>query len=256
MKICKICKSDKVSEMPTKIAPFVSFRMMNGKVHAYMYECNLCNMLWIDINPSLDDLSRYYSNYWSDEYIEERKRFEPQLLEKHRHLLQPRNMTDRTELFINKFIDSPNQVLDIGGGSGIEAPFRLKSKVDVFEVYDVEMAPGCNRVNNPDKIYDLITMSHVLEHVPDPVSLILDAYSYCNDNGYIYIEIPDEAKLYGEPPRINNVAAMREFWHEHIQFYDTTSITKLIEVTNGKVLGIEQEDWVGGSLIRVIAKSP
>ena len=39
--------------------------------------------------------------------------------------------------------------------------------------------------------YDIVILSHILEHVPNPLNLLNIIYNHLNDNGLIYIEVPN-----------------------------------------------------------------
>ena len=51
-----------------------------------------------------------------------------------------------------------------------------------WQSIDAEELPGS---------FDLITLIHVLEHVPDPVGMLMRAVNRLSPNGLIYIEVPD-----------------------------------------------------------------
>ena len=74
--------------------------------------------------------------------------------------------------------------------------------------------------------FDVITMWHVLEHVPDPVQQIKELKRLLKPNGTIIIAVPNfnsyDAKLYGDFWAAYDVP--RHLWH-----YSKTSIQKLFE---------------------------
>ncbi len=63
--------------------------------------------------------------------------------------------------------------------------------------------------------YDLIILSHVLEHVEDPISLLKVAKSRLTASGHLYIEVPD-ASCYNNP--------FLDFNAEHINHFDYGSL--------------------------------
>lgn len=238
-----------------KIAPFVSNRMLHGQQEEKVFECMSCGLLWINVDPSYDDMSNHYHNYWSDEYISERETYEPGFKEKKSANFSIRNADKYIDNFIKEYIGIPETVLDLGGGSGIEAPFIGLSDIDVFDISNVDVISECNKVTSIHKYYDLVVLSHILEHIPSPQDMINEAFSYCNNDGYVYIEIPDEASQYGKRPRLNSVSRIRGFWHEHIQYFDTTSITALVNTCNGQVVSLQQKMLLSGDIIQVLVRS-
>lgn len=250
--ICRACNSNNIVGNEMSISPFVADRMFDGKNFSKVYECLDCNLLWLNVEPTDKQLSKYYDDYWGQTYIAHRESYEPGLRERHSHLLKPRGLSKLVEDLVLEYLN-PKNILDIGGGTGIETAFRLQKPIDIFEVAEMPVSDGCVRVDKISKKYDLVILSHVLEHVPSPQSLLSFAISACSDNSLVYIEIPDEANNYGSPPRLNNVLEKRKYWHEHLQFYDDRSINALIESCGGQIVKIKHIDWAGGSIIQVLA---
>ena len=235
------------------IAPFVADRLLDGTNTALACECLHCGLLWLNINPSHEQLERYYQDYWEEPYIQHREQYEPGLRERHAHLLIPRGYNSNTESFIRPHLNG-HRILDYGGGTGIEAPFRNEFPIDVFDLATKPAAEGCTAITTPQPIYDLVVIAHVLEHATHPRDLLHHAAAQCNPTGHIYIEVPNEALLYGNRPRLSTVTQVRHFWHEHLQYFDATSLTALITNTDLMLIDLQEDTWAGGGLIRVIAK--
>jgi len=248
---CRACSSTSINTLPTSIAPFVAERLLDGLTTAEMHECKICGLLWVSVTPTDEQLGRYYNNYWQDEYITHREKHEPGLKERHPYLLKPRGLVHDTETFINY---QPTRVLDIGGGSGIETPFRCAASVDIIDVAHRSPAPGIRYVTQPGGEYDLVVLAHILEHVPNPQTIL----SYARDASMkcVYIEVPDEASTYGSKPRLQNVATARIAWHEHLNYYDATSIIALITECSMRTIKLERFEWSGGPILRVLAEKP
>jgi hypothetical protein len=248
---CRGCSSPSTAQLKTKIAPFVSERMLNGLRESNVIECLSCGLLWVDVEPTNEDLNRYYKNYWQEEYISHREKHEPNLRDRHAHLLQPRNMRESVEKFIGR---PPKKVLDIGGGSGEETPYVGKATVHVFDVAPRVAVHGVKHVDCVEQTYDLVVMAHVLEHVPHPKQLLNFAVTTCDPSGYMYIEVPDEASTYGTRPRLAKVAEQRKEWHEHLTYYDPCSLTMLVRSCGVEVVKLEQFSWKGGPIIRMVGR--
>lgn len=252
---CRACNSSINKSYIGKIAPFVSNRMLHGQQEEQVFECMSCGLVWINVNPSHEDMMRHYDGYWSNNYVTERERYEPSFKEKKSANFSVRNTDKYIDKFIKEYAGTPETILDLGGGSGIEAPFIGISNIDVFDISNVDVIPECKKVTSINKYYDLVVLSHILEHVPDPQGMLNQALSYCSNDGYVYIEIPDEASQYGKRPRYSNVSRLRGFWHEHIQYFDTTSITALVNTCGARVVSLEQRMLFSGDIIQVLVSS-
>jgi len=70
--------------------------------------------------------------------------------------------------------------------------------------------------------YDIITLNKVIEHVPNPLDMLIKARESLNPNGFIYIEVPDGevAVKYG-PGR-------EEFFIDHFHIFSLSSLNNLI----------------------------
>lgn len=76
----------------------------------------------------------------------------------------------------------------------------------------------------PNKMYDCVILSHVLEHIYDINSFLNKLNLFVNNNGYIYIEIPN-AEYFTES---NYICPLQEINLEHINFFSKFSLAKLM----------------------------
>lgn len=65
--------------------------------------------------------------------------------------------------------------------------------------------------------YDLIILSHVLEHVPKPIRFLNDCLERLSPEGSIYVEIPTLNRPYGGDLE-------KFFWSEHIHYFSQESL--------------------------------
>ena len=72
--------------------------------------------------------------------------------------------------------------------------------------------------------YDCLILSHVLEHIYDLTSFIKEISKKINDNGLLYIEIPN-ADFYEE---FTNICPLQEINIEHINFFSKYALNKLL----------------------------
>jgi len=76
-----------------------------------------------------------------------------------------------------------------------------------------------------DMKFDIIAFNKILEHVKDPISLLIKARNYLDKNGFVYIELPD-----GESALKNDEIVKREeFYIEHYTIFSHDSLKFLIK---------------------------
>jgi 2-polyprenyl-3-methyl-5-hydroxy-6-metoxy-1,4-benzoquinol methylase len=179
--------------------------------------------------PLLENLGRYYE---SDDYIShtDGKR---SLFEKLYHTVKQKSLRDKIKL-IHGFKPSKGNLLDIGAGTG---DFLVEAKKSGWAITGVEpsakakgiaQAKGVNFSDNLDAIanqsLDVITMWHVLEHVPDVEKQIADLKRILKPDGVLIVAVPNyksyDAQHYGAYWAAYDVP--RHLWH-----FSKTSIEKL-----------------------------
>jgi SAM-dependent methyltransferase len=111
-------------------------------------------------------------------------------------------------------------MLDYGGADGSHIPEQFNNvKKFVYDISDVPLIDGVERFDfTEDKLFDLITCSHILEHVSTPTKIVADIKRIANANSFFYFEVPG----YSAPPPANIV------FHEHINIYNLNVITTLL----------------------------
>ncbi len=181
--------------------------------------------------PSLEKLPSYYE---SSEYISHTDS-KKSLFDKVYQIVKKHTISKKTKL-VKSLLEHTNlnnakpKILDIGCGTG---DFLVACDKKGFEVFGVE--PSVNAKNiakqkiiktdfniknsifdlDTDIKYDVITMWHVLEHVPDLEKYILKLKSLLQPNGILIIAVPNyksyDAKYYKEFWAAYDVP--RHLWH-------------------------------------------
>ena len=189
-------------------------------------------LLKTDPQPSADNLGRYYE---SDDYIShtDGKRT---LFEKLYHTVKQKALRDKIKL-LEGFKPSKGNLLDIGAGTG---DFLVEAKKSGWRITGIEpsskargiaTAKGISFANNLEAIedhsQDVITMWHVLEHVPDIEKEIAELKRILKHDGVLIIAVPNyksyDAQYYGNFWAAYDVP--RHLWH-----FSKTSIKKLFAV--------------------------
>ncbi|WP_313805831.1 class I SAM-dependent methyltransferase [Flavobacterium sp.] len=179
--------------------------------------------------PTLEKLPSYYE---SDDYIShtDGKR---SLFEKVYHIIKRKAIRDKVTL-ITKQQPKKGSLLDIGAGTG---DFLSEAKNQGWSITGIEpnekakqsaIAKGVNFAANLEALenhsFDVITMWHVLEHVPDLEKQIQELKRLLKPSGTIIIAVPNfisfDAQHYGKFWAAYDVP--RHLWH-----FSKTAIEKL-----------------------------
>jgi 2-polyprenyl-3-methyl-5-hydroxy-6-metoxy-1,4-benzoquinol methylase len=196
-----------------------------------LYRDQDLDMLVTFPKPEGADLARYYE---SEDYIShtDAKR---SVFEKAYHIVKSIALKNKVSL-INSFGKSKGKLLDIGAGTG---DFLLKAKNDGWEVIGIEpnskaketaIQKGVGFVENEQALenntFDVITMWHVLEHVPDVKKQVSELSRLISPSGTVVIAVPNfnsyDAEYYGS------------FWAaydvpRHLTHFSKTAIKVLFE---------------------------
>ena len=184
--------------------------------------------------PTLDKLGSYYE---FEDYIShtDGKRT---LFEKMYHFIKRKAIRDKVSL-INSYQPLKGRILDIGAGTG---DFLLEAKNQNWEILGIEpndkakgiaLGKGIKFGDTIEKLesnsFDVITMWHVLEHVPDVEHQVAELKRLLKPSGTIVIAVPNfksyDAKYYKEFWAAYDVP--RHLWH-----FSKTAIERLFDKQN------------------------
>ena len=198
---CIICDSEEVTRQSGQLALFIAHRIGVPVEESFTIQCNQCGFRYGSVRFTDAQAQAIYGDYRTDRYFEERELFEPGFMAEYGHHFKPRNGTDKVETFVRSHKE-PATVLDIGGGNGQNTPFRDRATiVDIGDTIEGH--------------YDLVVMSHLLEHVGSPRHFVDLARKHLNKDGLIYTETPID------PPHNS--------WNEHCQVFSEQSLRTLLD---------------------------
>ena len=115
----------------------------------------------------------------------------------------------------NYFNEKIKTILDFGCGNKFLAN-KLKDNFEI-DTYDIGM-------EKPNKKYDMIIISHVLEHIYDIDIFLNSVECQLNEDGYIYIEVPNADNY----DLLKEICPLQEINIEHINFFTKYSLNKLM----------------------------
>ncbi len=178
------------------------------------------DMLVTSPRPALDEISRYYQSKDYISHTDSKKGF----FESVYHFVK-RYMLKKKLRWINRKFPSRGKLLDIGAGTG---DFLVEAKKAGWKVSGIEPDEGArkkaeekgiklysNAENFKANKYDVITLWHVLEHIHDLQTQIIEFEHLLKKNGLLVIAVPNfksyDAQYYKQFWAAYDVP--RHLWH-------------------------------------------
>lgn len=257
---CVCCGNEHISSNTAILMPFIAHRIFNWQPviideswglksvkngHAYSIckslFCDECGLLFLDIRFSDDELCNLYDDYRGPSYTSLRESYEPGYQERNAYLESHINYIADVEAFIAPHISTPLSILDWGGDTGKNTPFKNISEVfDVFDLSNKPVISGAVAVNREEafnKKYDLVICSNVLEHVSFPSELLSEIKNTMDESSILYIEVPFEDLMKNHP---NDCLDKKKHWHEHVNFYSKKSLVSLIDKCGFQLIKMDE----------------
>lgn len=183
---CVLCKNDSFEDIANVNARYSS------KLRVSL--CKGCGLIRQNPISTDEELEIYYSyNY----YLDHKKVYTP----KPKHIYRAGIISLQRLEFMKKAGISEGNLLDVGAGGGefvyLSGKMGFKSQgiepnIGYSEYakakYNCSLKTG--KLNNVQGNYDVITMFHVLEHLPSPLRIFEKLYNLLNTNGVLFIEVP------------------------------------------------------------------
>ncbi len=205
-----------------------------------LYQDEELDMLITHPQPSLDVLGKYYESPDYISHTDSQRSF----FEKAYHFIKSIALKNKLNL-INSLQPSKGKILDIGAGTG---DFLNTAKQNGWQTIGVEpsdkakktaISKGISFVENTSELedhsFDVITMWHVLEHVPDLEQQKKELKRLLHPKGVLIIAVPNfksyDAQHYGKFWAAYDVPI--HFWH-----FSKTSIQKLFQKEQMKLVKI------------------
>lgn len=248
-KRCIACDGTHLARQAAVLMPFVASRVFGWEPveitpewgfrdipvgHAYSVchslMCEDCGMLFLDMRFDDDEMSALYAGYRDADYSASRARFEPGYAARNDKYLAGSSYLPQVEAFLAGHVPPAPAVLDWGGDTGLNTPFRTRAGVHhVYEISGCEPIEGARNVTREDiakSRYDLITFMQVLEHVPAPRDALREIATAMRPDTVLYVELPQEELVRS----VNNAAdrlVQKRHWHEHINFFTPEALDAL-----------------------------
>jgi SAM-dependent methyltransferase len=213
--------------------------------------CCDCGVVRNDPVPSADDLRRFYSEEYRSSY---KGTLEPRL----RHAARYFKSAARHIQHQWASYEPVDSVLDIGSGSGEflflmrelgKSVMGLEPSLGYSEFcrrkLGLDIATGEIDSFSPPRSFDHIRLSHVVEHLRDPVEKLRRVSSWLREGGSIYVEVPDFGHYCATktPGRV--------FHYGHIYNFDKDSFERLVSASGLRI--VERTGPTAGFLTRTTA---
>jgi predicted transcriptional regulator len=191
--------------------------------------CPKCGFIFTANPFSEDILANRYKHFSKFEFDSQIEVIEENVSYKKRCL--------RQYFFIKNTINAIDSLLEVGSSSGFNLSLYLKDGVNVYGIepsaknvsscrkkYGIEMFNGVFReyISSASIVrkYDMVFLSHVLEHIIDPYEFLLKLSDI--NNQYMFIEVPSfDYKFCDEP--------FGMFAEEHVNYFTFDSLRHLME---------------------------
>lgn len=211
--LCPVCDGEEAVLIETGI---------RNDPEGQIWRCD-CGLEYLDPQPTVDDLSEFYSSEYRAKSGAVMARFLRDMHEASRRM---------SELDINE----NTRLLEIGSGSGAflvtarqvipnawgvepdEESWRFIADMEAITVYkSVGELPEHDR-------FDLIVMFHVLEHLPDPVGFLNELREKLAKNGKIVVEVPN-----ADDAMLKNKAYRKKYFYQkaHLWYFNWHSLRKV-----------------------------
>ncbi len=231
---CPVCSSEEKQTVNHQC--FSSLAGINKDFEQVVVVCKKCGMSYVDSYLSDKDLATYYSTMSNYEYISNGQVLP--IAEINKAIQQFRYIS----FFADKKFDN---VLDIGCSLGYTLSLFKKKGSSVLgiepssinksiakQLYDVDiMTCFFDKEINLEGCYDLIILSHIVEHMKHPAALLTSLSKITKESSLIYIEVPS-IECFDERD-------MFQFNIEHINYFSHSTLASLMHVA-----GFEEVDHI------------
>jgi len=198
----------------------ISERDSKSKGELIVCFCNICSMVSQNPIPTEYHVEKYYASEYRQDY---KQVFEPKL----KHIYRAGNLALDRLGFLTKNNVKSGKLLDVGAGGG---EFTYISSQLGFESMGIEPNIGYSnyaknqykaniktgQLADVDGKFDIITMFHVMEHIPNPVKTFKKLYDLLNEDGSLFIEVPN-IESFSQSPH-------NTFFKAHIHYFSACTL--------------------------------
>jgi SAM-dependent methyltransferase len=221
-RICIICKSDRLKRFWARASD------SNNKDQVSIVECKDCTFAWqYPLARSKAESAQFFESAYHAAEQSQDSYFEPE---------RKRQIAKLQLDFIEQFRTGQNRLLEIGAGacffaeSAAEKGWIVTAVDPCLEVsrlhggQTIECIRGTPGDIPDERLFDVVTMWDVVEHVTDPLDLVLTAKDLLAEGGWVVIET-------GNYKSVDRIIDGREHWiykFDHRWYFSPDSISHLL----------------------------
>ena len=234
---CYLCGSNSSTQKEGRVRD-------NSKLK--ILECCVCGLVYLDSNDHIKDEFYEQSNMHKSNLNQDR-------LLKIEEWLKLTELDDqrRFEMIKNTLVNK--SVLDFGCGAGgfLRKSQRIASKVFGIELEErvrkyweseITIFKDVNSLKNKfdlkENSIDVITSFHVLEHLKDPMNILLELKEIVKQDGIIIIEVPnsnDALLTMYESKKFQEFS----YWSQHLYLFNSGTIKLLAKKAGLKLISLK-----------------
>lgn len=227
MRNCNLCDFQKFE--------LVKSKLRDDKTKYKVYRCKNCSHIQLLPRPTKDEDKKFY-----DKNLQDKNRRKEIDYEK----LQLNNLFDtkRHVRFIQSLCKDANcNLLDIGAGYGFfvnelynsgykniigvevsDERRKLAIKHSAVQIIDFDV----NRPNKDIGRFNMITLFHVLEHMPDPILFLKNIKNLITSNGIIICEVPNVREML-----LDNCKEYNDFYwiRAHLNYFSKETLSNCLK---------------------------
>lgn len=212
---------------------FRSKSFMHSDESFTLVQCVKCGLVFLNPRPTIDEIGKYYENYHLHVDISNLSRIAKQIF-----LVETIGHTRYETKTEN------NKLLEIGFGDGLFLEYMKNKK---WDVYGIEIEEPCVKrlkkvgienvytgnifsVSFDDKTFDLVRMNQALEHMHDPLKVLIEVKRILKEDGKLIIAVPNFS---GACHRMFKQYAYSLHVPFHLYFFNLVTLGKLIDKVGG-----------------------
>lgn len=242
---CPLCEATRVHIIIS--LPYLMWDDLNIDGYADLVTCMDCGMVYHDTVASEDDFQRYYSQ---NSYYAMAETAGSGGLGKKEKIRYQKILNTLKPYFSQ---NNPH-IIDVGSGKGgflswcKDQGFTHLTAIEqsILCVDTINQDPvicaynDLNRLNSHADQVDVIILSHVLEHIFNPLAFLDEIVKLASESTLFYIEVPN-ANFY-----IQEVDQWRYLYFEHINHFDDLHIEHLINQAGLLIVRKEMISFIPG----------
>ena len=247
---------------PCALCGSLEYRLLHDMGWRQILRCARCNLVRADPLPTLEEKVAVETQGYTDEtaFPEVRDFFanchrdyveDPVIRSMRRHLLD-----------LERGLGGPGTLLDVGAGTGIFMHLARQRgwNVDGVDIcpltaekalkeFGVHIAVGAFERHRFDgRCFDAVTMLDVLEHVPDPLTVLTRVHALLRPGGAVVVAVPNQRSLLTAIvdlyARAGGPAAqkllLRLYVAPHLHYFTPATIRRAVETAGFRLLHLRR----------------